>query len=119
MQAESSPEMTMGKGGGSGTTTGQQQGTHGPSPRDIAIANLPPLAIMQQKLTTHIRGEVRTLRREAHRVTRVGKPGAAYHLNQLYARIRRLNALLSELLEASLDVLKRLFIRVFIDKQAL
>lgn len=93
-------------------------GTTGVSPRDLAIANLPVEAIMQHKLEQHIRAEVKKLSREARRLSRQGKPGAAYALNNLYSRIRRLNALISEILEASYEVLKRLFIRVFIDKQS-
>ena len=52
-------------------------------------------------------------------IVRSKKPGSAYALSQLYAKIRHLNALLADLLEASYDVLKRLFVKVFIDKQAI
>ena len=38
--------------------------------------------------------------------------------NKFNKRIRRLNSLIAEILEASYEVLKRLFIRVFIDKQS-
>lgn len=103
-------------GGTQGSQTGGAK-QQGPSPRDQAIAAIPAPMIVQTKLAQHIQKEVRQLRREAGRITRLGQPGSAYQLTILYARIRRLNALLNELFEASFDVLKRLFIRVFIDKQ--
>ncbi len=112
------PGENWSQGGGQMTTTGGQQGQH-TSARDQAIANLPVAARMQQVLEAHIRNEVKALRKEANRITRSRKPGSAYALAELYGKIRRLNALLAELLEASFDVLKRLFIRVFIDKQAI
>ncbi|OGJ56122.1 hypothetical protein A2706_02260 [Candidatus Peribacteria bacterium RIFCSPHIGHO2_01_FULL_51_35] len=87
------------------------------SPRDQAIANLPEPVLMQKQLEKHIQREVRRLTKEAARISRLQKPGAAFYLNELYARIRRLNALLHELWDASVEVVKRLFIRVFVDKQ--
>lgn len=104
-------------GGGTGMATAQQTRGTGPSARDFAIANLPPQAQMQAKLEEHIRIEIKNLRKQAKHIARLSSPGAAYHINHLYARIRHLNALLAELLEASFDVIKRLFIRVFVDKQ--
>ena len=75
---------------------------------------------MQRELGRYIRKEIKTLRKEVRRQAfRASKPGAAHQLNQLYSKIRRLNTLLSELMEASVDVLKRVFIRVFIDKQSI
>lgn len=89
------------------------------SARSFAIANLPEPKIMQKKLQSHIKDEIRTLRKEARKIVRLNKPGAAYKLNELYAKIRHLNSLMSSLLEASYEVLKRIFIRVFIDKQSI
>ena len=89
----------------------------GPSPRDLAIANLPVPVIMQKRLEKHIRHEIKQLNKEAKRVSRMSKPGAAYYLNELYGKIRRLNSLLHELFESSVELMKRLYIRVFIDKQ--
>lgn len=74
---------------------------------------------MQKQLAEHIRVEVKKLRKQALQISRMSRPGAAYKLNELYARIRHLNAILAELFEASMDVLKRLFVRVFIDKQTI
>lgn len=87
------------------------------SARDQAIAAIPQPAVIQRELATHIRMEVKQLRKQALTVARMSKPGAAYKLNQLYARIHRLNGLLGDLFEASYEALKRMFIRVFIDKQ--
>jgi hypothetical protein len=105
-------------GGGTGMTSGQQ-GTQGTSARDQAIKKIPAAAVMQEKLTRHIKQESKKLERLARTVARSSAPGSAHHLNELYARIRHLNALIHDLLEASLEVLKRLFIRVFIDQQSI
>ena len=86
------------------------------SPRDRALANLPPQEKIQKALRTHIHTEVRRLRQEASRLT-ASKPGAAHRINQIYANIRRLNKLLGELFHASYETLKHFFIRVFIDRQ--
>lgn len=102
--------------GGTGTavrTTGQS----GISPRDQAIANLPATGVMVQQLQAHIITEIKTLRKEIRSVTRLRNPGAAFQLNELYTKLRRLNGLLHDLFEASYEVLKRLFVKVFIDKQ--
>lgn len=103
----------FGAAGASATATGAKRA----SPRDQAIASLPEPAIMKEQLEKHIEKEVKKLTREAKRVSRLTHPGAAFSLNELYSRIRRLNALLHELVEASVEIIRRLFIRVFIDKQ--
>lgn len=103
--------------GGSATAAASGNGTTTVSVRQQAIANLPAPQIMQKQLEKHIRTEVKKLRKQALSVARMSRPGAAHRLNTLYARIRNLNALLSELLEASYEVVRRFFIRVFIDKQ--
>jgi hypothetical protein len=87
------------------------------SARDQAIANLPATRVMQKQLEAHIRTEIKKLRKQAKTVARINQPGGAYRLNMLYLRIHHLNALLHELLSSSVEVLKRLFIKVFIDKQ--
>lgn len=104
-------------GGTAVATSGQTQG--GMSARDLAIANLPIPVVMQKQLEEHIREEVKKLRKQAKLIASTSRPGGAYKLNMLYARIRRLNALLASLFEASVDVVKRLFVRVFIDKQTI
>lgn len=108
-------------GGPSSTWTGGAgdgaQGTTGVSPRDQAIARIPADRVMRSALERHIEVEIRTLRSQAQRLTRLARPGAAFRLNALYARIRRLSGLLREFLNASADTIRRVFIRVFIDKQ--
>jgi hypothetical protein len=87
--------------------------------RKSALAALPSSKKMESELKRHIQKEIRTLRREARRIIRLSKPGSAYQLNMIYARIRRLNALLSNLFQASVEVLKRFFIRIFVDNQSI
>lgn len=103
-------------GGGTGGTAGTK-GDGGISPRDLAIERIPPFEIVRKKLEGHIHGEVRKLEKQARRLSRASQPGSAYKLNDIYSRIRRLNALLYQMLEASVEMLKRFFIRVFIDQQ--
>ncbi|MFA7681412.1 MAG: hypothetical protein WCX61_00075 [Candidatus Peribacteraceae bacterium] len=108
----------LGSAGGGATTGATAQGQQGTSARDQAIAAIPDERIMRAQLAKHIEKEVQLLQKDIRRAARrAARPGAAYKLNELYARIRRLNSLLANLLEASYDVLKRLFIRVFIDNQ--
>lgn len=106
-----SGDMGGGSGGG--------QGSAKPSSRDAAIAAMPAAVQQQKRLEKHIRDEIRKLDRQAKLAAMgsISKPGSAHALNDLYAKIRRLNGLLSEILEASVEVLKRLYIRVFIDRQ--
>jgi len=105
--------------GGAVATTGHGGGTQQMSARDQALASLPQPAAMQKQLEAHIRSEVKDLRTQARVIIRSRKPGSAYALAQMYAKIRHLNALLADLLEASYDVLKRLFVKVFIDRQTI
>lgn len=110
-------EDRSGDMGGGGAM--QTSGSTGTSARDHAIANLPTAQVMQRELQQHVEKEVKTLRREVRKLARrAGKPGNAYQLNKLYARIRRLNGILKELLESSIDTVKRLYIRIFVDKQS-
>ncbi len=105
--------------GASGGTAVAQTGSKATaqSPRDQAIANLPLPPLMMRQLEAHVLQEVKELRKEIKRVTRLRDPGGAFRLNELYTRLRRLHALLHEIFEASYEVLRRLFIKVFIDKQ--
>lgn len=108
-------------GGGGGGSTGGQQGDDdaAQSQRDQAIANLPAPVAMQTKLKTHIEKEIKTVRKNIKKAEgNVVRPGSAYKLNELYARIRRLEGIMRELLEASVEVIERLYIRIFIDKQS-
>jgi len=103
--------------GAGGAFVATTAATGGASARDQAIANLPSPKVMQKQLETHIREEVKKLRKQAHHIAKLREPGSAYHLSKLYARIRQFNTLLSGLLEAGTDVIRRFFIRVFIDRQ--
>ncbi len=105
-----------GQSGGAMVKSGQQSGM---SPRDRAIANLPAPAVMAKQLEGHIRAEIKDLRKQVGSITSLRRPGAAFRLAELYARIRRLHSLLNELLESSYEVLRRVFIKVFIDKQSI
>jgi hypothetical protein len=103
-----------GAGAGSGSGKGDDDDV---SPREKAIREIPAPALVRERLEQHIEKEVHRLERQAKALARSGKPGAAYHLNELYAKIRKLNSLFGKLVELAEDVLKRFFIRVFIDKQ--
>ena len=72
---------------------------------------------MQERLQAHIEQETQRLRREARRISRLGLPGRAYHLNKLYKQIRQLQLLLATILVASYEHIKRFFVRTFIDRQ--
>ncbi|MBI2636244.1 hypothetical protein HYW84_02875 [Candidatus Peregrinibacteria bacterium] len=104
-------------GAGAGSAAGSQQGTHGSSARDLAMQNIPAAEVMHNKLERHIRQETRRLEKLARTASRLSAPGSAHKLNELYAKIRRLHALIHDILDASIEVLKKLFIRVFIDQQ--
>lgn len=102
---------------GSGTKT-SSPAVRKTSVRDAAIAALPTENKLRANLTKHIEKEVASLEKEARALSRKStKAGGAWKLNQLYTRIRQLKGLLAELLDASVDIVKRLYIRVFIDKQ--
>lgn len=106
-------------GGGGGKTAGKgDDATAATSVRNQKIANLPTQEAMRMELQKEIEKEVVELHREVKRARkRLTRPGAAYKLNALYARMRRLNSLIAELIDAAYDVVKRLFIKVVIDRQ--
>jgi len=104
-------------GGGTAVATAGKKQTM--SARDMAIANLPPAKEMQKELEKHIKEEVKKLRKQAKSITRIGQPGGAHRMTLFYRQIRHLNSLLSAIWDTSVDVVKRLFIRVFIDKQSI
>ncbi len=104
--------------GTAGAAAGTRKDNTAVSPRDQAIAAIPTAQqVLQKQLAKHIEQEVGTLRKLARKTAHSGRPGDAFRLNEIYARIRRLNALLAEIFSAALDVLRRLYIRVFIDRQ--
>ncbi len=87
--------------------------------RDEAIAKAPPVLIMQKKLVEHIRKEVRSVEREAKVLSRSQARGSAYSLSELYRKIRRLSSLISDILQASTEMIKRFYVSVFIDRHPL
>lgn len=108
----------LGSGAGSfPAARGTQSG--GVSFRDQAIKALPSTEVMRQRLTHHLQKEVRELERRAGKLARTVRKGSAYLLNELYAKIRRIQSLIAELIEATAEVVKRLYIRLFIDHQQL
>jgi hypothetical protein len=115
--SERSAEDSSSDMGGAGGGSSGQSGTRGASARDLAIQAMPSEAIMQQRLTKHIRQETRKLEKMAKAVARSSQPGSAHKLNEIYAKIRRMNALVHQLVHASVEVIKRFFVRVFIDNQ--
>ncbi len=104
--------------GGSGAGAGQK-GDDDVSPREKAIQAMPVPEIVRQQLEQHIEKEVAKLEKSARALARARKPGSAFHLNELYAKIRKLHSLMGRLVELAEDVLKRLFIKVFIDRQSI
>ncbi|MCK5016045.1 MAG: hypothetical protein KAS32_03145 [Candidatus Peribacteraceae bacterium] len=110
-------ESKAGDLGGGGVATGGTQTDDTTSDRKKALANLPEPKVMQKKLEKQILIEIKKLNKEVKYLTRLSKAGKAYDMNETYSRIRRLNDLLHDLLNASFDVMKRLYVRIFIDKQ--
>jgi hypothetical protein len=104
-------------GGGGGTGDGDDDDNQQPSAREIALKSLPTPQVMQERIANHIEYEVKNLRKDLRKVDRLRKKGAAYKLTKLYARLRLLNSLLKSVLDASGEVVQRIFVRVFIDKQ--
>lgn len=101
------------------TSGGVAAQTGGVSARDAAIAAAPTVPVMQQKLVQHLRQEVRIIQRQASSLSRKDERGSAYLLNVLYRKIRRLSSLINEILHASSEIIRRFYIAVFIDHQAL
>ena len=107
----------LGTGSG-GAMTGDGSQTGGAvSLRQQAIQSLPSKEVMQKKLISHLHAEVSSLERESRRVARLNAKGSAYLLNQTYARIRKIQSLIEDLVDAALEVIERLYVRLFIDHQ--
>jgi hypothetical protein len=108
----------MGSDGSGGKSSQGDDGTT--STRASAIANIPDTPEMRKSLGVYIQKEIKILRKQARKKKfHASAPGSAHQINDLYSKIRRLNTLFTELMETSVDALKRLFIKVFIDKQTL
>ncbi|MBT3292771.1 hypothetical protein HN512_02095 [Candidatus Peregrinibacteria bacterium] len=110
-------EDKSGDMGSGGQTSMSKSSKSSSSSRAQAIANLPEPRVMQKSLEKHIHHEVKLLQKKVKKITKESKEGNAHKLNELYAHMRRLNGILSELVEASYDIVKRLYVRIFVDKQ--
>ncbi len=116
--SEMTGEDRSGDMGASSAGAGRAAAVTQPPPRERKIMAMPQdEQTLKQELKAHIQREVQTLNQEAKKIERLNRPGAAHRLTKLYARIRRLNGLIAEILQASYETVKRLFIRVFIDEQ--
>ncbi len=107
----------LGGGGSGGAGQAQTGGATGTSARDDAIKNAPAPAIMQQKLITHLSAEIKRVEQQARTLMRSNQRGSAFLLAELYRKIRRLTALIADILSASADMIKRFYVSVFIDRQ--
>lgn len=113
-------EDSSGDMGGAGMQATRQAGqASAVSARDLAIANLPASAVMQTKLVTHIKIKIKELDSQARTLARSASRGSAYMLNEIYKRIRRYTAMIEEILTASVEIVRRFYIAVFIDRQVL
>ena len=108
-------------GAGGGTAGGAQggAGAKGASPRDVALANLPIPQVMQEKLIRHVKGEIRSLEKQVGSMSRKNAKGSAFLLTEIYRKIRRMHAMIDEILQASADMARRLYIALFVDRQPL
>ena len=103
-----------GAGAGAGSSAHKRDDV---SLRDKAIASLPSVPAMRHRLTGHLQKDARHLERKAKRLARNTKKGSAYMLNEMYARIRKMQKLIVELVDATADTVKRLYVRLFVDNQ--
>lgn len=115
VREDSSYDLPIAAGARRGQTGGAQTG--GTSTRDDAIAHVPVPAVMQRKLVTHLEQEIKHIERQARTIARSNRRGSAFLLTELYRKIRRLTALIADILSASADMIKRFYISVFIDRQ--
>ncbi len=104
---------------GGGGSTGQAATKSGVSARDEAIAAVPETVVMQKKLIEHLETEIQRVEKEARRLSRSRARGAAFSLSEVFKKLRRLTAMISSLLQASADLIKRFYVSVFIDNQSI
>lgn len=112
-------EDSSGDMGGGGTAGAKAQQKTGTSARDEAIARAPAVEVMQQKLVQHLRQEMASIQRQARRTARSNARGSAWTLAELYRKMRSLSSLITEILHASTEMVKRFYVSVFIDRQPL
>ena len=118
--AEVVREDSSGDLGAAGAAAGAvAQDSSGASIRSQAIKSLPSTTVMRKRLTNHLQREMKRMERKARGMARSAKKGSAYLLNELYAKIRRIQSLIAELVDAAAEVVRQLYIRLFIDHQQL
>jgi|GEM_PF-412182 len=104
--------------GASGSQSGASSGTgDDTSTRDQAIAKAPSIPVMQKQLIKHLEQEMKTIKKQVRLVSSSKARGSAYLLNELYKKLRRMSELVSQILGASAEVIKRFYVSVFIDHQ--
>ncbi len=108
----------LGSGGGGSTGQGSGQKT-GSSARDDAIAKVPAVAVMQQKLVEHLEQEVKAIEKQARALKSSNARGSGFLLSELYRKIRRMRSFIGDILHASAEMIKRFYVSVFIDHQPL
>jgi hypothetical protein len=104
-----------GQQGGQGVVTGGI----GTSVRDELIKNAPSVPIMKKKLITHLYQEIEHLEKQAKALKSQKQKGSAFLAAELYKKMRRLSSLIADIFEASTEMIKRFYISVFIDRQAI
>lgn len=106
-------DFTTSSGASGGTKQDDTQ-----SVREKAIAELPSMHIMQKNLETRMNGDIKKIYKQLQTSgLKAHKPGSAYRYSVLYGKIRRLRSVMAATFSASADVIRRLYIRIFIDKQ--
>jgi hypothetical protein len=111
--------VTASKGASSIGQVGAQGGEddHRESARYQALANLPDTPLMQKRLVSSLEREVTILKRQARKAAFRLKRGGAFVLNNIYAKIRKIKAMIAEILSATREVVERLYVRLFVDGQ--
>ena len=112
-----STDLGTGTSGTQVTAGGAQAGAL--SARQQALQSLPAKEVMQRKVTKHLKKEIHHLEREARHLARLSTKGSAHLLTQTYARIRKIQTLMEDLLDAAYEVIERLYVRLFVDQQQL
>lgn len=115
VREDKSSDLPAAAGAGSGRGSSQT----GTSTRDDAIAAVPATVVMQKKLVEHLEKEITRVEKQARALSRSNSRGSAHALAELYKKIRRLTSIISDILEASAEMIKRFYVSVFIDHQPL
>ncbi len=117
VREDASRDLGGGNGGGSSGSQGIGGTKAGKTARDEAIAQAPSVIIMQKKLIENVQIEMKTIKKQIQLLSSARGRGSAFHLSQLMSKLRRMSLIVSNLLRASADVIKRYYVSVFIDHQ--